>query len=80
MTRAERMAERRAREAWIAVRVFAKLAAKRQVQAQIRANGERLSDYSNREITIRSEQWLVQHPELVVEARAKAAALGYAPL
>jgi hypothetical protein len=43
MTRAERMAERKAREARIAVRVFAKLAAKRQVQAQIRAQGLRLT-------------------------------------
>jgi len=78
MTREERT-ERRAREARIAVRVFAKMAAKRAITNQIRARGERISDYSNKELTLRSEAWLVQHPELFAEARETAAKLGYVP-
>ncbi len=78
MTRAERKAERKAREAHVAVRVFAKMAAKRAVTNQIRAKGERVSDYSHRDLTLRAEQWLAEHPELIVQARELAAKLGYA--
>jgi hypothetical protein len=79
-TREERKAERRAMQARIAVRVFAKQKAKRTVIAQIRAKGERVSDYSNRDLTLRAEQWLLEHPELVAQARETARALGYLPL
>jgi hypothetical protein len=78
MTRAERKAQRKARDARIAVRVFAKQAAKRTVIAQIRAQGLRVSDYSNRDLLLRAEAWLLEHPELIAQARETAAKLGYA--
>jgi hypothetical protein len=62
----------------VAVRVLAKLAAKKIVQNQIRAQGLRLHDFAAKEISQRAEAWLEAHPELIVEARAKAARLGYA--
>jgi hypothetical protein len=77
MTRAERKAMNAAIQARVAIRVFAKMAAKRAVQAQIRAKGERISDYSNKELILRAEAWLETHPELIVEARANAARMGY---
>jgi hypothetical protein len=70
-------AERKALQARVAVRVFAKQAAKRAITNQIRAKGERISDYSNKDLTLRAEAWLEAHPELIVEARATAASLGY---
>jgi len=79
MTRAERKAERQAREARVAVRVFAKMAAKRGVIAQIRARGERISDYSNRDLMLLAEAMVASHPEIVAQARETAAKLGYAP-
>jgi hypothetical protein len=80
MTRAERKAERKPREARIAVRVFAKQAAKRTIIAQIRASGERVSDYSNRDLTLRAEAWLATHPDLIAQAREVARECGYLPL
>ena len=53
-------------------------AAKREVKAQIRARGERLWDFTGRDITLRAEAWLAEHPEMFAEAREKAVALGYA--
>ena len=73
MTRAERRAERRAQQARIAVGVWAQLAARRVIKARIRAEGLRLSDFTAREITIRAQAWLEAHPELIAEARARAA-------
>jgi hypothetical protein len=77
MTRAEIKAERKARQARVAIAVFAQLAAKNEVKRQIRAQGLRVHDFSAKDITIRAEAWLAAHPELFAEARAKAAALGY---
>ena len=76
MTREERKAERRAIQAQIAMRVWAHQAAKREVKKQIRAEGLRLCEFTGREITIRAEAWLAAHPEMIAEARAKAASLG----
>ena len=76
MTREERKADRRAQQAQIAVRVWAHHAAKREVKKQIRAEGLRLCEFTGREITIRAEAWLAAHPEMIAEARAKAASLG----
>jgi hypothetical protein len=73
-------AEEKARLARVAVRVLAREAAKRQIKNQIRARGERISDYSNKDLTLRAEAMLATHPELIVEARETAAKLGYAPL
>ena len=52
----------------------AKQKAVRIVKAQIKAEGERISDYSNKEISTAAEQLLDEHPELVEEARAEIAA------
>jgi hypothetical protein len=78
MTREERKAERRAQQAQIAVRVWAQLAAKREVKKQISARGERVGDYSHRDLVLRAEALLKERPEFIAEARVKAAALGYA--
>jgi hypothetical protein len=77
MTREERKAERKAMQARIAVAVWAQYAAKKLVKKQIRAQGLRVHDFTAREITLRAEAWLEAHPEMLAEARAKAASLGY---
>ena len=77
MTRAERRAEDKARMARAAVRVLAQMAAKNEVKRQIRAQGLRVHDFAAKEITLRAEAWLEAHPEMIAEARAKAASLGY---
>jgi hypothetical protein len=73
MTREERKAERRAQEARIAAWVWAQYAAKNTIKAQIRARGERVSDFSHKEIVLWAEAWLEAHPEMWAEARARAA-------
>jgi hypothetical protein len=70
--------ERKAIQARAAVGVLATQAAKRVVKARIRADGGKLWDFTGREITIRAEAWLAEHPEMFAEAREKAVALGYA--
>ena len=74
MTREERKAERRAQQAKIAVRVWAQYAAKREVKKQITARGERVADYSHRDLVLRAEALLKERPEFITEAweRAKA--------
>jgi hypothetical protein len=71
-------AEKKALQARVAVRVLAQLAAKNIVKNQIRSQGLRLHDFAAKDITRRAEAWLEAHPELIVEARAKAVRLGYA--
>ena len=52
-----------------AVMVLALQRAKKVVQADIRAKGQRLADFSAREITLLAEDYLAQHrDELVAEA------------
>jgi hypothetical protein len=52
-----------------AVIALAHQRAKRLVQASIRAKGQRLSDFSAREITLLAEDYLAQHrAELIAEA------------
>ena len=70
-------AERRAIQARIAIGVWAQLAAKEVVKAQIRAQGLRLWDFTGKEITLRAEALLKERPELIAQARERAAALGY---
>ena len=70
-------AEKKALQARLAVRVLAQLAAKNAVKHQIRAQGLRLHDFAAKEINMRAEAWLLAHPEMFEEARAKAARLGY---
>jgi hypothetical protein len=71
MTREERKAERRAQQARIATRVWAQLAAKREVKKQISARGERVADYSHREIVLRAEALLKERPEFITQAWAR---------
>ena len=70
-------AEKKAMQARVAVRVLAQLAAKAAIKAQIRAQGLRLHDFTARDIAIQAEAWLAAHPEMIAEARAKAASLGW---
>jgi hypothetical protein len=72
------MAVRVSPAAFLPVRVLAIQAAKNAVKNQIRAQGLRIWDFTAKDIAIRAEAWLAAHPELIVEARAKAARLGYA--
>jgi pyrimidine operon attenuation protein/uracil phosphoribosyltransferase len=77
MTRAERKAQERARQARIAVHVFAKHIAKRQLIAGIKARGERVANYSNKQLTLMSEALMCERPEIVAQARESARQLGY---
>jgi hypothetical protein len=70
MTREERRAELKALEARRATMAFAKHAAKRQLQAQIKARGERVSNYSHKELTLMAEALMANKPELVPWRRA----------
>jgi hypothetical protein len=74
MTREERKVERKAMQAQIAVRVWAQFAAKREVKKQISARGERVADYSNRDLVLRAEALLKDHPEMIREAWERARA------
>jgi hypothetical protein len=77
MTRAERREQERARLARSATMALAKHAAKRQLIAQIKARGDRVSDYSNKELTLMAEALLQSNPELIAKGREMAVALGY---
>jgi hypothetical protein len=78
MTRAEKKAEEKARQARVAVATLARSAAKDEAKRQIRAQGLRVHDFSAKEISLRAEAWFAAHPdEMIAEGRAKAAALGY---
>jgi hypothetical protein len=70
-------AERKALQARVAVRVLAQQAAKNIVKSQIRAQDLKLHDFAAKDITLRAEAWLEAHPEMIAEAREKAARLGY---
>jgi hypothetical protein len=77
MTREERKAERKAIQAQIAVRVWAQFAAKRVVKKQISARGERVGDYSHRDLVLRAEALLKERPEFITQAWERARAMGY---
>ena len=70
-------AEQKAQQARIAVGVLAHQAARKAVKNQLRAQGLRVHELTARELTLRAEIWLAWHPEIVEEARVRAAALGY---
>ena len=53
-----------------AVRTIALYRAKKAVQAQIRARGERIADYSCREISVMAEAYLNQHKEELINKAA----------
>jgi hypothetical protein len=66
---AENEAQRRAQARGSAVIVLAMQRAKRLVQANIRDKGQRLADFSAKEITLLAEDYLAQHGE---QLRAEA--------
>jgi hypothetical protein len=53
-----------------AVRTIAFFKAKKAVQAQIRANGQRISDYSNKEISLMANAHFAQHQEELINKAA----------
>ena len=61
----------------IAVRVLTERMAKQEIKERLRRQGVKLSYVPAREIIAQSKAWLREHPEIVVEARARAEALGY---
>ena len=71
--------ERKAWQARAAVGVLAIQAAKRAVKASIRAQGLQLGDFTAKEITLRAEAMLAEHPELISQAKVTAVELGFAP-
>jgi hypothetical protein len=61
----------------IAVRVLTERMAKQEIKERLRRQGVKLSYVPAREIIAQSKAWLREHPEIVVEGRARAEALGY---
>jgi hypothetical protein len=62
--------------AGFAVRVIAEQCARKTIKDRLRAQGVKLSYVSPREIAAQAKLLLAQ-PEIIAEARAKAAELGY---
>jgi hypothetical protein len=60
----------------LAVQVLARLAAKKAVQEQLRAEGAQVSLIPPREINAQAQVYLSQHPELIGQARELAQRLG----
>ena len=58
----------------LAVRTIALLKAKKSVQAQIRARGQRISDYSCREMSVMAEAHLAQHREELINIATQVVA------
>jgi len=61
----------------MAVRVLAQHSARKAVKDHLRSRGVKLSYVPLREINAQAKL-LAQYPEIIAEARAKAAELGYA--
>jgi len=59
-----------------AVHILARLAAKKAVQEQLRAEGVRVSLVKPAEIRVKAHAYLQSHPELYVEAKDRALRLG----
>ena len=59
-----------------AVRVLARLAAKRAVEAELRAKGIRVTLVPPREIKEQADVYLSQHPELIDQAKERARLMG----
>jgi hypothetical protein len=63
-----------------AVRVIALMRAKKAIQAQIRARGERIADYSCRDISVLAEAYMAQHrDELINKATVDVASYQSGP-
>jgi hypothetical protein len=52
--------------------------AKQEVKEQLRRQGIKLSYVTSKEINAQAKAWLLAHPQIFAEAKAKAAKLGYA--
>jgi hypothetical protein len=63
-----------------AVKVLARLAAKRAVQDQLRAQGVRVSLVPHAEVMRQAREYLDAHPELYRQALERAQRMGYQPL
>jgi hypothetical protein len=63
--------------AQIAVRVVAEQTARKAVRENLRRQGVKISYVTARDIIAQARAWLATHPEMIAEARAKAAELGY---
>jgi hypothetical protein len=61
----------------IAVRVVAEQCARKRVKELLRQQGVKLSYVTAKDIASQAKAWLAAHPEMIAEARAKAASLGY---
>ena len=59
-----------------AVKVLARLAAKKAVEAELRAKGVRVTLVKPAEISAQVQVYLANHPELIDEAKERAARLG----
>ena len=59
-----------------AVKVLARLAAKKAVEAELRAKGIRVTLVKPAEITAQAQVYLQSHPELIDEAKARTLRLG----
>jgi hypothetical protein len=70
MTRAERVAERRKELAKLFVRTEANRLAKLAIKDQIKARGERVTDYSCAQLMLAAERWLQGNPQIIEQARA----------
>ena len=63
--------------AQLAIRVLAQQCARKAIKEQLRQQGVKLSYVKAREIAAQAKA-MAAHPEIIAEARAKAAELGYA--
>jgi NAD(P)-dependent dehydrogenase (short-subunit alcohol dehydrogenase family) len=59
-----------------AVKVLARLAAKKAVEAELRAQGVRVTLVRPAEIAVQAQAYLQSHPELIDAARERALRLG----
>jgi len=59
-----------------AVHILARLAAKKCVQEQLRAEGVRVSLVKPADISVKAQAYLQSHPELYREAKERARGLG----
>ena len=59
-----------------AVKVLARLAARKAVETELRAKGIRVTLVKPAEITAQAQVYLQSHPELIDEAKARALRLG----
>jgi NAD(P)-dependent dehydrogenase (short-subunit alcohol dehydrogenase family) len=59
-----------------AVHALARLAARRAITEQLRAEGVRVTLVKPAEISARAQAYLQSHPELIDEAKARAVRLG----